>query len=43
MCKLHHILKHHPHWKCHQLTPGTFRWTTPSGRTFTTTPDTYPT
>jgi len=41
LCRTHHIIKHHPGWKLHQHTPGTFTWTTPSGRTFTTTPDTH--
>ncbi len=38
---MHHIIKHHPDWKLEQLAPGIFRWTTPSGRTFTAIPDTY--
>src|SRR6266487_2656699 len=42
-CRTHHLLKHHPGWKVRQTAPGTFTWTTPSGRTFTTTPDTHPT
>ena len=41
VCKTHHWLKHHPDWKLEQTAPGTFRWTTPSGRTFTVTPDTH--
>ena len=41
-CRTDHLLKHHPGWKVRQTAPGTFSWTTPSGRTFTTTPDTYP-
>ena len=42
ICKADHLLKHHPGWQLAQTTPGTFTWTTPSGRTFTTTPDTHP-
>jgi hypothetical protein len=29
----------HPRWKVDQLPDGTFRWTTPSGRTYDTEPD----
>jgi hypothetical protein len=39
LCRTHHLLKHHPDWKLTQLAPGAFTWTTPSGRTFTATPD----
>jgi hypothetical protein len=42
LCRTHHIIKHHPGWKLEQIAPGIFRWTTPSGRTFTATPDTHP-
>jgi hypothetical protein len=42
LCRTHHLLKHHPDWKLEQRAPGAFTWTTPSGRTFTTTPDVYP-
>ncbi len=42
LCRSHHLLKHHPDWKLAQTTPGHFTWTTPSGRTHTTTPDTHP-
>jgi hypothetical protein len=41
LCRLHHIIKHHPDWKLEQIAPGIFRWTTPSGRTFTAIPDTH--
>jgi hypothetical protein len=41
-CRHHHILKHHPDWHITQPTPGTFHWTTPTGRTYTTTPDLHP-
>ena len=42
LCRSHHLLKHHPDWNLRQTTPGQFTWTTPSGRTHTTTPDTHP-
>jgi hypothetical protein len=42
LCRFHHILKHHPDWNLRQAAPGIFTWTTPSGRTFTTAPDTHP-
>jgi hypothetical protein len=41
-CRKHHILKQHPRWKLEQGADGEFIWTTPAGRTYTTTPDTYP-
>jgi hypothetical protein len=42
LCRTHHLLKHHPGWSLTQAsTPGSFIWTTPSGRTYTTTPDTH--
>jgi hypothetical protein len=39
LCRTHHILKHHPDWKLEQIAPGIFTWTSPSGRTYTSTPD----
>jgi Domain of unknown function (DUF222) len=39
VCRTHHLLKHHPDWNLRQVAPGVFTWTTPAGRTFTTTPD----
>jgi Domain of unknown function (DUF222) len=42
LCRTHHLLKHHPDWKLRQIAPGVFAWTTPAGRTYTTTPDTHP-
>ncbi len=39
LCRTHHLLKHHPDWKLRQISPGIFAWTTPAGRTYTTTPD----
>jgi hypothetical protein len=41
-CRHDHRLKQHPGWKVDQLPDGTFRWTTPSGRTYTTEPTRYP-
>jgi uncharacterized protein DUF222 len=40
-CARHHHAKHAPGWKLEQTAPGLMRWTTPSGRTFTTGPTTY--
>ena len=42
-CRYDHRLKQHPKWKVDQLPDGTFRWTTPSGRQYTTEPMRYPT
>jgi hypothetical protein len=41
-CRHDHRLKQHPQWRVDQLPDGTFRWTTPSGRTYTTEPTRYP-
>jgi hypothetical protein len=41
-CRHDHRLKQHPKWGVDQLPDGTFRWTTPSGRTYTTEPTRYP-
>ena len=41
-CRHDHRLKQHPKWQVDQLPDGTFRWTTPSGRTYTTEPTRYP-
>jgi len=41
-CRHDHRLKQHPRWKVDQLPDGTFQWTTPSGRTYTTEPTRYP-
>jgi len=41
-CRHDHRLKQHPKWTVDQLPDGTFRWTTPSGRTCTTEPTRYP-
>jgi Domain of unknown function (DUF222) len=40
-CRRHHRLKQHPRWKLEQTRPGHFTWTTPAGRAYTTSPDTY--
>jgi hypothetical protein len=37
----HHKLKQTPGWRLEQPQPGVFRWTAPSGRTYTTTPTVY--
>jgi hypothetical protein len=42
-CRHEHRLKQDPRWKVEQPTPGTFRWTAPSGRQYTTEPTRYPT
>ena len=41
-CRHDHRLKQHPNWKVDQLPDGTFRWTTPAGRTYDTEPTRYP-
>jgi hypothetical protein len=41
-CRHDHRLKQHPRWNVDQLADGGFRWTTPSGRQFTTEPTRYP-
>jgi len=41
-CRHDHRLKQHPRWTVDQLPDGTFTWTTPSGRTYTTEPTRYP-
>ncbi len=41
-CRHDHRLKQHRRWKVEQLPDGTFRWTTPSGRTYTAEPTRYP-
>jgi Domain of unknown function (DUF222) len=41
LCKRHHHAKHAPGWKLQQPRPGVMRWTTPSGRTYTTRPTEY--
>ena len=41
-CRHDHRLKQHPQWTVDQLPDGTFRWTTPSGRSYDTEPTRYP-
>jgi Domain of unknown function (DUF222) len=41
-CRHDHRLKQHPKWHVDQLPDGTFTWTTPSGRQYTTEPTRYP-
>jgi hypothetical protein len=41
-CRHDHRLKQHPKWTVDQLPDGTFRWTTPSGRSYDTEPTRYP-
>ena len=41
-CRYHHRLKQHPKWRVDQQPDGTLRWTTPSGRSYTTEPTRYP-
>ena len=41
-CRHEHRLKQDPRFTVEQPTPGTFRWTAPSGRTYTTGPTRYP-
>ena len=38
-CRRHHRVKQAPGWKLEQPEPGVMRWTTPSGRSYTTTAD----
>ncbi len=42
LCQRHHHAKHAPGWHLQQTRPGVMRWTTPSGRTYTTHPTQYP-
>jgi hypothetical protein len=42
-CRRHHQAKQAPGWHLHQPQPGTLVWTLPSGRSYTTRPDPYPT
>jgi hypothetical protein len=41
-CRHDHQLKQDPRWKVEQHPDGTFTWTTPAGRTYTTGPTEYP-
>ena len=42
-CRRHHRCKQAPGWRLEQPEPGIFRWTTPSGRVYTTRPTVYET
>ncbi len=42
-CRHHHHAKQDPGWRLDQHLPGYHTWTTPSGRTYTTGPASYPT
>jgi len=42
-CRHHHRVKQAPGWHLAQPQPGIMRWTTPSGRTYTTRPTVYDT
>jgi hypothetical protein len=42
-CRHDHQLKQDPRWKVTQHPDGTFTWTTPAGRQYTTEPTRYPT
>jgi hypothetical protein len=41
-CRHDHRLKQHPRWNAEALPNGAVRWTTPSGRQYTTEPTRYP-
>ena len=41
-CRHDHRLKQQPGWTVDQLPDGTFRWTTPTGRSYDTEPTRYP-
>jgi hypothetical protein len=42
LCRHHHRCKQSEGWWLKQPAPGVLRWTVPSGRQYTTHPDTYP-
>jgi len=42
LCRHHHQVKQARGWALQQVTPGVMTWTTPAGRTYTTTPANYP-
>jgi len=42
-CRHDHQLKQDPRWHATQHPDGTFTWTTPAGRKYTTGPTEYPT
>jgi hypothetical protein len=39
LCRHHHRLKHETDWQLTQYQDGIFRWTSPTGRTYTTAPE----
>ena len=41
LCRFHHQVKGQSRWFLTQATPGTFTWITPTGRTYTTQPDSH--
>ena len=41
-CRHDHRAKQQPGWQVDQLPDGTFRWTTPAGRSYDTEPTRYP-
>jgi hypothetical protein len=43
LCRRHHRAKQTHGWRLAQAEPGVLTWTLPSGRSYTTTPDPYPT
>jgi hypothetical protein len=42
LCRRHHQAKQTRGWTLEQPQPGVLVWTTPSGRSYTTCPTTYP-
>jgi hypothetical protein len=42
LCRAHHQAKQAPGWHLAQPQPGVLTWTTPHGRAYTTTADSYP-
>jgi hypothetical protein len=42
-CRHEHRLKQDPRWNVEQHPDGTFTWTAPSGRKYTSEPTRYPT
>jgi hypothetical protein len=41
LCRTHHRVKQAPGWRLDQPEPGLLTWTTPHGRRYTVTADTY--
>jgi Domain of unknown function (DUF222) len=39
LCQSHHLSKHHSRWTVRQPQPGRFEWTSPTGHTYTITPE----